>query len=277
MWPVVMLMGGCISPVDECLAVFLRQAGGAGARVAILPTACESPQVANAYARGLMTLGLHHPPFILPIWERAQAEDRALLRILSQTSGLLILGGNVIRLLAVVRGTWLHQILRKVAIGGMPIAGISAGAAVMGAIVLCPALGLDTLCHQFSGLGVFPSTIVVPHFRQRGRQMILMQMLMSYPGWLGLGVDEATAALIDAEGLHSIGSGLVTLMMSGSFPLYPSSRSFPWIIRLHSGQSLNWDAIPVQSWPMSVDSEKYVGCLSSVTGAADIVLHFFKQ
>ncbi len=277
MQPVVMLMGGRISPVDECLAVFLRQAGGAGARVAILPTACDNPQVVHAYAKGLLLLGLRHSPFILPIWERAQAEDRILLRILSHINGLLILGGDIARLLSVVQGSRLHHALQQAINNGAVIAGISAGAAALGTIVLYSVLRLDVPGYWRPGLGLLSNTIIVPHFRQRRRQMILMRVLMQFPAWVGLGIDEATAALINGEGIHSIGSGWVTLMATDALPLHQLGRSLPWMIHLHPGQSLTWDAVPVQSLPMIIDNRKPCRRLPPVTGAADVMFHFFKQ
>ncbi len=275
MQPVVLLMGGRISPTDECLAVFLCQAGGTAARVAILPTACGNPQVAHVYARGLMTLGLHHPPFILPIWERAQAEDRTLLRILDQVSGLLILGGDVAHLLNVVSGTRLHHALQRAVIAGMVIAGISAGAAAMGSLVLSPGCRVYSHGKWQSGLGLLPRMVVVPHFHQRGRYRVLIQLLTQYPVGVGLGVDEATAALINPEGIHSIGSGLVTLLMTGLLPSPPFGKLYPWAVHLRAGQSLTWNALSLAS--VEIEGQGTRWYLPSITGAADVMFHFFQQ
>lgn len=272
---VVMLMGGCIPPLGECLAVFLRQAGGAAARVAILPTACANPQVVHAYARGLTTLGLHYPPFILPIWERAQAEDRTLVRILGQVSGLLILGGDVVRFLKVVQGTRLHHALQQAVTAGMVIAGISAGAAAMGSLVLGSWGRLHPQGKWLSGLGLLPCMVVVPHFHQRGRHRVLMHLLTQNPIGVGVGVDEATAALINAEGIHSIGSGLVTLMIAGFLPSPPSGKLSPWAIHLRAGQSLTWNALSLVS--AEVEGQGTRRYLPPVTGAADVMFHFFQQ
>ncbi|MGB9799655.1 MAG: cyanophycinase [Thermanaerothrix sp.] len=271
---VAIVMGGQISPVDECLAVFLSQVSDVGARVAILPTACDNPQVVQAYTRGLLELGLHRPPLILPIWERAQAEDRTLWRIFSQIDGLLILGGNVIRLLRVVRESQLRCILQQALVAGMVIAGISAGAAVLGDLVFVSDHPLSSNRRWQSGWGLLPRIVIVPHFRQRRRQKILMQLLMHYPTWLGVGVDEATAAVLSPKGIHATGSGQVTLMMANPLAPYLSGGSLPWAIHLQAGQSLAWDTLPIPSLPMIITR---AGMLPTVTGTADIMLHFFKQ
>lgn len=259
---VAMVMGGRISPVDDCLAVFLSLVGGGGARVAILPTACDNLQVVQAYTRGLLELGLHRPPLILPIWERAQAEDQTLWRIFCQTDGLLILGGNVTRLLRVVRESRLHCILQQALVAGMVIAGISAGAAVLGDLVFVSDHPLNSNRRWQSGWGLLPRIVIIPHFRQRGRQKILMQILMHYPTWLGVGIDEATAAIFNTKGIHAIGSGQVTLMMANPFALYLSGGSLPWVIHLQAGQSLAWDTLPIPSLPVIISR---AGTLPMVT------------
>lgn len=164
----VLAMGGRITPTDECLKVFLHLAGGDAARILILPTACHNVLAVQEYARGLEMLGVRYPPTILPVWEREQAEDRSLVRVLACVSAVLILGGDLNRLLAVVRGTRLHHALWQAGAAGVVIGGISAGAAALGTWVG----GLEGALRPSRwqpALGVLPHTVIVPHFHRQGR------------------------------------------------------------------------------------------------------------
>jgi cyanophycinase len=63
------------------------------------------------------------------------------------------------------------------------------------------------------GLGLAPNLVVDQHFRRRDRLGRLLTALSYNPGLLGVGIDEDTAALIDAGGtLTVIGAGSVTVV-----------------------------------------------------------------
>jgi cyanophycinase len=63
------------------------------------------------------------------------------------------------------------------------------------------------------GLGFAPDLVVDQHFRRRDRMGRLITALSYNPEPLGVGVDEDTAAMIDADGvLRVLGSGAVTVV-----------------------------------------------------------------
>ncbi|WP_299024852.1 cyanophycinase [uncultured Thermanaerothrix sp.] len=279
MQTITMIMGGGITSTSECLRAFLNVAGGASARVVILPTACHDPLAVQDYVNGLKVLGLRYPPTILPVWERTQAEDRALVRALAYTSAVLILGGDLKRLLRVVRGTRLHRMLWQAHTVGVVVGGISAGAAAMGTLVG----GLeDSLTpHWEFALGMLPRAVIVPHFHQRGRYQALWRIMLDCPGWLGLGVDEATGVIMGPWGVQVVGAGQVTLITAVRGDNASSERSM-WIMQLGAGQSLTWGALP---WLLAepgtqVDNSARIlfeRSLSPVTRSANIMFHLFKQ
>ncbi len=62
------------------------------------------------------------------------------------------------------------------------------------------------------GLGLTNRVVVDQHFRERDRLGRLLTALTYNPFMIGLGVDENTAALIDAANrVHAIGTGAVTV------------------------------------------------------------------
>lgn len=275
----VLVMGGRITPTDECLKVFFHLAGGDAARILILPTACHNVLAVQEYARGLEMLGVRYPPTILPVWEREQAEDRSLVRVLTCASAVLILGGDLNRLLAVVRGTQLHHALWQAGAAGVVIGGISAGAAALGTWVG----GLEGALRPSRwqpALGVLPHTVIVPHFHRQGRLEALLRITSRYPGWLGLGVDEATGVIVCPSGLQGVGAGQVTLITVVERDSTPEGG--PWIVRLCAGQSLAWSALPwlrqsqIRSWEMIRD--EFSGRpLPPVAGSTDVMFHLFQK
>jgi len=69
------------------------------------------------------------------------------------------------------------------------------------------------LVHLAPGLGLAPGLIIDQHFRRRDRLGRLLTALSYHPGLLGVGVDEDTAAAIDAEGsVRVLGTGAITIV-----------------------------------------------------------------
>ena len=69
------------------------------------------------------------------------------------------------------------------------------------------------LVQMAQGLGFAPDLVIDQHFRRRDRMGRLLTALSYNPEPLGLGVDEDTAAMIDADGVITVlGSGAVTVV-----------------------------------------------------------------
>jgi cyanophycinase len=63
-----------------------------------------------------------------------------------------------------------------------------------------------------TGLGLIQTCIFDQHFRQRNRIGRLMYAVSCHPNLVGVGVDEDTAAIIEAQRLTVMGRGCVTLV-----------------------------------------------------------------
>ena len=57
--------------------------------------------------------------------------------------------------------------------------------------------------------GLLPHTIVLPHWSQRSLQTALSKTLATAPSLLGIGIDEATAAIVRYDQLEVVGDGHV--------------------------------------------------------------------
>ena len=212
-----MAIGGAVDlEQPSILKDFYDRAGGSQATLVIIPVASGLPETGPVYANAFQALGLASPPFILDPIERRQAFDPALLEPLIHASGIFFTGGAQGRIPSVLGGTPVEQELHWAYRRGAVIAGTSAGAAALSAVMLVfgkrgpdPRQGIA----QFvPGLGFTDRVIFDQHFRQRDRLGRLLYAVCSHPGMLGVGVDENTAAVLVGDLLTVIGQHAVTIV-----------------------------------------------------------------
>jgi len=210
-------MGGAVNLTGKALLAFYLASGAAEARIIIIPTASNNPETARKFAGAFLDLGLRRAPVILPLWQRAQAQDDALImKALLGASSILILGGDLHHLLATLYATRFHKHLREAASNGVIVGGISAGAAALSAIALLPeASNPDPLLSPprwLPGLGLTEGWILLPHFQQRKRLGLLLSTVLHFAPQAGLGIDEDTAVFIEGDRLRVFGNHWVTVM-----------------------------------------------------------------
>src|SRR6185503_8691498 len=105
------------------LTEFVERAGGADARIAVVPTASSLGQeVVEVYAALFTRLGAAEVYGLRP-QDRTQASDPALVAELDRATGIFMTGGNQLKLSTVIAGTPFGQAIvdargRGVTIGG---------------------------------------------------------------------------------------------------------------------------------------------------------------
>ncbi|MEZ4520975.1 MAG: cyanophycinase [Thermomicrobiales bacterium] len=192
---------------------FVELSGGDAARIAILPTASGLRDAGLRYQSIFEEFGAKSSD-VLQIRSREQAFSDEYVRIIRESSGIFMTGGNQVRIAAILGGSDVGKALLEANQGGAIVAGTSAGASVMTGVMVA---GGDygrtpraNLARMAPGLGLIENAIIDQHFRQRDRVARLMTMVSYNPGLLGLGIDEDTAALIDADGcIEVLGAGTV--------------------------------------------------------------------
>ncbi len=200
----------------EILDRFVALSGGAQARIAVIPTASNEPDIGTYYERIFARHGVKDTK-ALRFERRSDCDDQDWLDWLTSATGIFIAGGNQLKLTATLGGTPVARIMRSRNAAGVPIAGTSAGAAFLSEHMIAfgeegstPRAGMVTMC---AGLGLTNRVIVDQHFRQRDRLGRLLTALAYNPFSVGLGVDEDTAAFIGPdEMVEIVGSGAVTLV-----------------------------------------------------------------
>ena len=216
----LMAIGGAEDKVREraILRRFIEASGGPDANVVVLAAASEMPDTGERYA-GLF-YGMHAQTVeVLRIVTREDAlgVGPEVHDLLEYATGFFMTGGSQLRISSALGGTALAATLRRRHAEGMVVAGTSAGAAVLSQHMIAMGDGGGTprrrLVQMAQGLGFAPDLVIDQHFRRRDRMGRLITALSYNPEPLGVGIDEDTAALIDADGMMTVlGSGAVTVV-----------------------------------------------------------------
>ncbi|MEC7987890.1 MAG: cyanophycinase [Myxococcota bacterium] len=194
---------------------FLDLSGGKRGSIAIIPTASSLEDTGERYQKIFRSMG--GDAHVIQIRERSDAEREDVLNILEKATGIFMTGGNQLRLSTILGGTSVATQIRRKNARGIPVAGTSAGAAFISEHMIAfgqegstPIAGKVTLAP---GLGLSNRVIVDQHFRQRDRLGRLMTALAYNPFVQGIGLDEDTAAFINAENeIRVVGAGALTIV-----------------------------------------------------------------
>lgn len=217
----LLIIGGAEDKDGDCIILkkFLELAGGADAHILILGTATTLPEEVGAtYLDAFQRIGARKVSF-LALDNREAANDQATLELLESCSGVFFTGGDQMRITDFVGGSkvdvWLHQAFEQ---RGLVLAGTSAGAAMMSAIMVLG--GHDTIAATSAvrlgpGLEFLPGVVIDMHFAQRGRVSRLLSAVAQFPHEIGIGIDEDTALVVHGEQFEVIGSGAVTILDAG--------------------------------------------------------------
>jgi len=216
----VMAIGGAEDKVRERIILrrFVQEAGGPDANIVILATASEVPETGDRYAE--LFYGMDADTVeVLRVRNREDAVEagREMHDVLEYATGFFMTGGSQLRISSALGGTALAATLRRRHAEGMVVAGTSAGAAVISRHMISMGESGGTprrrLVQMAQGLGFAPDMVIDQHFRRRDRMGRLLTALSYNPEPLGVGVDEDTAAMIDADGVMTVlGSGAVTVV-----------------------------------------------------------------
>jgi len=192
-------------------------AGGADAAIALFPVASTMPaEISDAYVRVFRDLGasdIH----VFDIRRREEAFDPDRVHQLEQCSLVFFTGGDQLRLVVTLGGTPMVQTIRRMNAGGVPVAGTSAGAACLCQHMIARGRSGQVagrhMVNLAAGLGLTNRIVVDQHFSQRHRMGRLFSAVSMNPFLIGVGIDEDTAACLDAHNRLTVwGKGSVTIV-----------------------------------------------------------------
>ncbi len=214
----LMAIGGAVDDEESVnFEEFVRRAGGAKARIIVLPQASSLKDTGKEYARVFQQLGVKSKPVSLEFRETKLADRKQHLDTLRNATGIFITGGTQMRITSIIGGTEFERELLAAFRRGAVVAGTSAGTAVMSKVMIAYGKGGATpregLARFSPGLGFTDKIIFDQHFRQRDRLGRLAYAISMHPGHLGVGVDENTCAIVEDDARISVlGKNAVTIV-----------------------------------------------------------------
>jgi cyanophycinase len=206
----------------------IELAGGSDALISIIPTAAAPDNNHQRAGRNgvnwFQSLGATQVQ-LLPLIDKASANDPAIAASISQSRLIYMLGGFTSYLGQTLAGSASYQAMLAAYEAGAVIAGSSAGAMVM-----CQYYTDHSSGRIVEGLNFLPNTCVLPHHNTFGKGWA-QRLTTLLPSAVLLGIDEHTGMLDDGDGpgktaWRVYGQGAVTLYRAGRPTIYEAGSSF---------------------------------------------------
>lgn len=203
----IIIGGGDI--LDTMYNLFAKEIGGKDQPIVYIPTATDDEPWIQAgqhlvkfTSRGFTNLATVHTR------EKQKANDPLFIDRIRKAKGVFIGGGDQANIANAFLGTAVHQELFALLNRGGIIMGTSAGATIMGDLMIT---GYEQrkaphVLHQYPpGLAFMKNTSIDQHVLVRNRQFDLVPLMESNVNILGMAIDEATAAYVNRDSIQVIG------------------------------------------------------------------------
>jgi cyanophycinase len=195
--------GGSDAPLDH-FAELCREKGP----LVVIPTASDAAERARtrqAMRTPWLRRGLPEV-VVLHARDREEALGEGFVEPLRTASCAWLVGGRQGRLEERYVGTPVEQELHALLRRGGVVGGSSAGSAILSRVMIHHG-NPDPV--EGTGFGILPGIIVDQHFLARQREPRLMAMVERYPELVGLGIDEATALVVQGDRFRVVGDSVV--------------------------------------------------------------------
>ena len=186
------------------------------ARVVVVPTAAVTgpAKAANDGATHFASLG--GATSQLMVLDRDDAFNPDLVKGIEGAGVIYFTGGNPDHLLAALEGTPFLAAIMDAVEQGTVLAGSSAGAMVMGAMMRRPRLG-----GWVPALGITPGLAVLPHHENSNPAETSRDLQGKVPGDIAvLGIDDRSGCLGSTGNWKVVGSGNVTVYRGTDWKVY---------------------------------------------------------
>lgn len=213
---------------------FIQVAGGAAAKIIIIPTALDD-QSLTADRMQRMT----HPngmagvtATILHTRDRKVADSPDFVKPLLDATGVWILGGDESLLADAYAGTRTETEIKAVLARGGVVGGTSAGAMIAGEVLVTAKSSPLTVTGTRPVFDLLPHSYIVPHWSQRKLNFdLLAAAFAKYPSRTAIGIDESTAAIVQNGALEVAGDGRVGIYdgkshNGGAYALLSSGQKY---------------------------------------------------
>jgi len=196
---------------DAIVARTLELAGGRNAIVAVLPQSSAVANAGDSSVKMWLDAGAKEA-------RKVDFADPGAKAALEPSTLIWMPGGDQNRLMKAIDGTGLDEVIRARYRAGAVVGGTSAGAAVLSKLMITGDADLAALTagktSLAKGLGVWDAGIFDQHFLKRQRNNRLLSAVLDNPGTIGVGIDEATAAIVRNGQIEVVGRSAVVVFDS---------------------------------------------------------------
>ena len=202
---------------------FIAMAGGANARIVVVPTAGGNrkpdgsliPYVDSIVLASWRKLGVTNVR-MLHTADQKMADTEEFAKILRDATGVWFNGGRQWNIVDSYAGTRTYREFHNVLARGGVIGGSSAGATIQGAYLVRGAIsGADVMMapepeHQ-NAFGFLRRSAIDQHINTRNRWDDLDPVIARFPLLLGIGLSEGTAIVVKGDRFDIIGKAQVAI------------------------------------------------------------------
>lgn len=211
----LLIIGGNVGATEVIWNKFTELAGGKEkARIVVVTTAAgdsaafDTKDVEEVKKQtGIRQVTLLHAGSL------KEANSEQFIAPLKEATGVYFVGGRQWRIADAYLNTLAHQAFQDVLNRGGVIAGSSAGASIQGSFLWRgDTKGPQILIGDHTqGLGFLKNSVIDQHLLKRNRQFDLVEVIRQSPGLIGIGLDEATAILVQKDTLQVLGKSYVAI------------------------------------------------------------------
>lgn len=207
----LIIIGGGTIP-DSLFEFFAAHCGGKDQPVVYIPTATsdekyiqEGGHLVKFTSRGFTNLSTIHTR------DKAKADAPENIALLRKAKGIFFGGGDQDLIAAAYGNTQLYKEMLALLDRGGVIMGTSAGATIMGALLVGGDARKDlTKKFPFQPAFSFIQNVDIDqHVLVRNRQFDLIPVIEAYPTHLGVGIDESTAIIVEGHQFKVWGNSYV--------------------------------------------------------------------
>jgi cyanophycinase len=214
--------GGDLAP--DIYERFVELAGGADARVVLIPTAGTAyggqdgwTAIEELRAAGVEKLEILHTR------SRSVADLEGFASPLENATGVWFSGGHQWRLVDVYLDTETHRELERLLARGGVIGGNSAGASALASFLLRGGEynGEIVATERADGFGFLRNVALDQHLSERGREFEMFEVLRRAPHVLGIGLNEGSAIVVTGDLARVIGGRVAIYDITDPLTLIP--------------------------------------------------------
>jgi cyanophycinase len=207
----IIIGGGGSAP--DIWGKFTELAGGKEkAKIVVVTTASDNPSDTRLVEVVKRETGIAHVT-ALHTTDVNEANSKTFTAALDEATGVFFGGGRQFRIADAYLNTLTHKAFWGVLERGGVIAGSSAGASIQGSILWRgDSKGPHILLGDHSqGLGFLKNAAIDQHLLRFNRQFDLLELIKWSPSTIGIGIDEATAVLVQKDVIEVLGVSYVAI------------------------------------------------------------------